>query len=79
MKDNGIAKIVGLPSSGGHSPFRSNWFAKLANGKSTKIVVTTGEGYRPNGEPLEGNPAVPDIRIDFQEGYLKKVIDVVSH
>lgn len=74
MKDNGIAKIVGLPTNGGHSPFRAFLPLSLKNNSVVKIRITTGEGYRPNGEPLEGNPAQPDIRIEFQDNYLLKAL-----
>lgn len=75
MKDNGIAKIIGLPTNGGHSPFRAFLPIQLVNGAILKLKITVGEGIRPNGEPLEGNPAIPDFRIEFQENYLNKAIE----
>ncbi len=78
MKDNQIAKIIGLPSNGGHSPFRAFLPIKLENGSILKIKITVGEGYRPNGEPLEGNPAKPDVRLGYQEQYLAHALRVIS-
>lgn len=78
MKDNGIAKIVGLPTNGGHSPYRAFLPMRLKNDSIFKIKITTGEGYRPNGEPTEGNPVSPDIRIEFQDDYLTKAIKALN-
>jgi hypothetical protein len=78
LKDNKIAKVIGLPSMGGHSPFRANLPLKLNDGSHFKITMTVGEGIRPNGEPLEGNPVLPDIRIELQDHYLQKVIEVIK-
>ncbi len=60
LKDNDLARVVGRPSSGGHSPFRIKESFELPGGPSVSMVLTVGVGYRANGEPLEGNPASVD-------------------
>lgn len=62
MKDNGIARLAGMPSGAGDSPYR--WFLDypLADGTKVTLRLTTAVSYRPNsdGVTIEGNPAPLD-------------------
>jgi len=60
IKDNGLGPVVGRPSAGGHSPYRVKESFELHGGQTFQIVLTVGVGFRPNGEPLEGNPPQVD-------------------
>jgi hypothetical protein len=72
LQDNHIAKIAGLSPRGGHSPFRSDLSLKLKDGSVFKIGVTTGLGFRSDGDKLgvslDGHPALPDIKL-WPEGF----------
>lgn len=74
IADNKIGTVVGLPSRGGHSPMRAKKEFQLQNGEKFSMIFTTGIGYRPNGEPLEGNPAQVDYYLFPEDNYLNKMI-----
>jgi C-terminal processing protease CtpA/Prc len=74
IKDNDLGALIGLPSRGGSAPFRAAQSFTLKNGQTFSIVLNTGIGYRPNGEPLEGNPAPVEYYLFPEEEYLAKMI-----
>ena len=74
IKDNGLGAVIGLPSRGGSAPFRAAKSFPLKNGQTFSIILNTGIGYRPNGEPLEGNPAPVEYYLFPEEEYLVKMI-----
>jgi len=74
IADNNLGRIVGLPSRGAHSPMRAPKEFTLKNGDKFSMIFTTGIGYRPNGEPLEGNPAKVDNYLFPEENYINKMI-----
>ncbi len=74
VADNHLAPVVGLPSRGAHSPMRAKKEFDLKNGDTFSMVFTTGVGYRPNGEPLEGNPARVEYYLFPEDDYVSKVI-----
>jgi hypothetical protein len=57
--DEKMGSLIGLPASGSSSPFRAERSFTLANGDKFTMTLTTGEGYRPSGETIDGNPARP--------------------
>lgn len=77
-KDNNTGAIVGLPSRGGHSPMRAPKEFALKNGDKFSMIFSAGIGYRPNGEPLEGNPAKVDYYLFPEDDYLSKTIQYLK-
>lgn len=73
-QDNRLGKVVGLPSRGGSAPFRAAKSFVLKNGQTFSIILNTGISYRPNGEPLEGNPAPVDYYLFPEDDYVSKMI-----
>ncbi len=78
LRDNDLAIMLGLPSQGSHAPFRANKKFSLANGQEFSFHVVNGVGYRPNGEPLEGNPAEPLVKFYPHENSLEKSESIIS-
>ncbi len=74
VQDNALGRIVGLPARGGHSPFRAPKDLLLVNIQVFTMIFNTGIGYRPNGEPLEGNPAAVEYYLFPEDDYLNKII-----
>ncbi|OGR42231.1 MAG: hypothetical protein A2X28_09465 [Elusimicrobia bacterium GWA2_56_46] len=73
--DNGIGTQLGLPTRGASAPFRTPYDFTLANGDHFSITFNSGITYRPNGEPLEGNPPTPGNPVYPRENYLRKILD----
>ncbi len=74
IRDNALGKVVGLPARGGHAPFRAPKDMLLKNGQVFTMVFNTGVGYRPNGEPLEGNPPQVEYYLWPEDDYINKII-----
>lgn len=77
VKDNGIGKVLGLPSRGADSPMRAQKAFSLKNGDKFSLIFSAGNGYRPNGELLEGNPAKVDYYLYPEDGYIGKMEQVL--
>ena len=62
MKDNGIAKLAGMPSGAGDAPYRWTLDYPLADGTKVTLRLTTAVSYRPHsgGIIIEGNPPAID-------------------
>lgn len=62
MKDNGIARLAGMPSGAGDAPYRWQLDYPLADGTRVTLRLTTAVSYRPNTDQvtLEGNPPALD-------------------
>ncbi len=76
--DNGLGKIVGVPSRGGSAPYRATKEMVLKNGERFSIIFNTGVCYRPNGEPLEGNPAKVEYYLLPEDDYINKMIEYLK-
>lgn len=65
MKDNGIAKLAGMPSGAGDAPYRWKLDYPLADGTKVGLRLTTAVSYRPNsdGVIIEGNPPTLDYPV----------------
>jgi len=65
MKDNGIAKLAGMPSGAGDAPYRWRLDYPLADGTKVTLRLTTAVSYRPNsgGIIIEGNPPTVDYPV----------------
>lgn len=65
MKDNGIAKLAGMPSGAGDAPYRWTLDYPLADGTKVTLRLTTAVSYRPNsdGITIEGNPPTVDYPV----------------
>jgi hypothetical protein len=65
MKDNGIAKLAGMPSGAGDAPYRWRLDYPLADGTKVSLRLTTAVSYRPNsnGVIIEGNPPIVDFPV----------------
>ncbi len=63
MKDNGIARLAGMPSGAGDAPYRWTLDYPLADGTRITLRLTTAVSYRPNSPQviIEGNPPALDI------------------
>lgn len=62
MKDNGLAKLAGMPSGAGDAPYRWKLDYPLADGTKVTLRLTAAVSYRPNsgGIICEGNPPAVD-------------------
>ena len=78
VADNGLGKLVGLPSAGASAPFRAPRKFTLANGQTFSITLNVGLTWRPNGDALEGNPAQPDLVFPLGRGALREVLDALA-
>jgi len=74
MLDNGLAKVVGLPSNGGATPYNATKEFALKNGVKFTLRISAGFAIRPNGESLDGNPAVVEYYLFPEEDYIPKMI-----
>ncbi len=65
MKDNGIAKLAGMPSGAGDAPYRWKLDYPLADGTKVSLRLTTAVSYRPNSDHviIEGNPPAVDFPV----------------
>ena len=65
MKDNGLAKLAGMPSGAGDAPYRWTLDYPLADGTKVTLRLATAVSYRPRtaGVPIEGNPPPLDYPV----------------
>jgi len=78
FKYNGMGRVLGLPSRGGTMPSGMDEEFVLKNGDRFSIRLPTGIGYRPDGEALEGNPAMPDVFLYPRENYLRTMLEYMN-
>jgi len=83
IQDNKIGKVIGMPTRGGHAPFRVVRDFELKERTKFQLTMVVGIGYRPNGLQLEGNPATPDFPLypdeKNQQDYLSYVLKIVEN
>jgi len=62
MKDNGLARLAGMPSGAGDAPYRWSLDYPLADGTKVTLRLTTAVSYHPgsDGVTIEGNPSPLD-------------------
>ncbi|MBK8167770.1 MAG: hypothetical protein IPK64_17625 [bacterium] len=65
MKDNGVAKLAGMPSGAGDAPYRWTLDYPLADGTRVTLRLTNAVSYRPytGGLTVEGNPPALDFPV----------------
>ena len=84
MKDNGIAKLAGMPSGAGDAPYRWKLDYPLADGTKVTLRLTTAVSYRPNSDHviIEGNPPAVDFPVyptrANADGFLDSVLTAVG-
>lgn len=84
MKDNGIARLAGMPSGAGDAPYRWRLDYPLADGTRVSLRLTTAVSFRPHtdGLTVEGNPPPLDHPLyptaARQDRYLDAVLDAVG-
>lgn len=77
MKDNGIARLAGMPSGAGDAPYRWALDYPLADGTRVRLRLTTAVSYRPNsaGIIIEGNPPPLDIPLYPTRGNAGAIVE----
>lgn len=65
MKDNGIARLAGMPPGAGDAPYRWTLDYPLADGTKVTLRLTNAVSYRPHtgGLTVEGNPPALDVPV----------------
>lgn len=65
LKDNGIAKLAGMPPGAGDAPYRWTLDYQLADGTRVTLRLTNAVSYRPHtgGLTVEGNPPTLDVPV----------------
>jgi hypothetical protein len=63
MKNNGIARLAGMPSGAGDAPYRWSLDYPLADGTMVTLRLTTAVSYHPGTDnvTIEGNPPPLDL------------------
>jgi hypothetical protein len=75
MLDNGLARVVGLPSNAGATPYNATKEFILKNGVKFTLRISAGYAIRPNGESLDGNPAAVEYYLFPEDDYIAKMIE----
>jgi hypothetical protein len=65
MKDNGLARLAGMPPGAGDAPYRWTLDYPLADGTKVTLRLTNAVSYRPHtgGLTVEGNPPALDVPV----------------
>jgi len=61
LQDHGRARVVGERTSG------TGTMQRFIPGEQAALRLTVAKFYRPSGEPIDGNPVTPDIRLSAVE------------
>ena len=81
VKDNELGHYIGMPSGG----YSNTWeweetltLAGYRSGPVVQVMYNIGHTIRPNGEVLEGNPALPDREVLAHAGQRRRVLRICS-